>query len=55
MRRICELQDPPTAQELYDTLIAFINDIEADVYTLEDLFILLGLTRAFLKENYEVN
>jgi len=54
MQRICETQEAPTPQALYDVLNTFIDDLEADVYGLDELFTLLGLTLAFLEANFEV-
>jgi len=54
MGRTIKEQDIPTAQVLYNNLKDYIKDIEDDVYGLEDLFVLLGQTKAFLEANYEV-
>lgn len=54
MKKVVELQDTPTAQVLYNNLQEFISELESDTYELEALFFLLGQTRAFLEENYEV-
>lgn len=54
MRKIVEIQEPPTAQALYNNLKDFVTELEADTYEFELLFVLLGQMRAFLEENYEV-
>lgn len=54
MQKICEPQDAPTAQVLYNNVNDYIAELEGDIYEIDSLFILLGQMRAFIEENYEV-
>jgi hypothetical protein len=54
VQREVDQQSAPTAQDLYDEINAVVSEVESDIIDIDRLIVLLGLSRAFVEENHQV-